>query len=162
MLTGESIPVDKKQGGQVFAGTLNANGRLVMRVTRVGEETALAHIIAAVQRAQTSRANIQRLGDRVSGVFVPIVVMVALAAALWWGLAPESARQIHGWLAQLLWHTEPPAGLAAPFIIAAAVLIVACPCAMGLATPAAIMAGGQAAGPRGVFFFVGGALGKTG
>src|SRR5438132_765997 len=134
-----------------------------MRVTAVGEETALAHIIAAVKRAQTSRANIRRLGDRVSGVFVPIVVAVALAAALWWGLAPESARQIHGWLAQLLWHTEPPAGLlAAPFIIAAAVLIVACPCAMGLATPAAIMAGTNAAALRGILIRDGVALEKAG
>src|SRR5256885_8650824 len=110
MLTGESIPVDKKQGGQVFAGTLNANGRLVMRVTAIGEETALAHIIAAVQRAQTSRANIQRLGDRVSNVFVPIVVTVALVAGLWWGFAPTSAQQLHHWLAQFLWAAHLPEG----------------------------------------------------
>ena len=91
MLTGESVPVDKKSGGELFAGTVNLNGRLVMRVTATGESTALAHIIAAVQRAQTSRADIQRLGDRVSNVFVPVVVAIAIAAALWWGLAPESA-----------------------------------------------------------------------
>ena len=71
MLTGESVPVDKAAGSELYAGTVNLNGRLVMRVTATGEETALAHIIAAVQRAQTSRANIQRLGDRVSNVFVP-------------------------------------------------------------------------------------------
>src|SRR5438445_9471170 len=163
MVNGESAPVAKTTASVLYAGTVNLNGRLIMRVTAVGEETALAHIIAAVQRAQTSRANIQRLGDRVSGVFVPIVVAVALAAALWWGLAPESARQIHGWLAQLLWHTEPPAGLlAAPFIIAAAVLIVACPCAMGLATPAAIMAGTNAAALRGILIRDGVALEKAG
>jgi len=163
MLTGESAPADKTAASVVYAGTVNLNGRLLMRVTALGEETALAHIIAAVQRAQTSRANIQRLGDRVSGVFVPLVVVVALAAALWWGLAPESARQVHGWLAQLLWHTEPPAGLlAAPFIIAAAVLIVACPCAMGLATPAAIMAGTNAAALRGILIRDGVALEKAG
>ena len=85
MLTGESMPVDKAVGGQLYAGTVNVNGRLVMRVTATGEGTALAHIIAAVQRAQSSRANIQRLADRVSNVFVPIVVIVALAAGLWWG-----------------------------------------------------------------------------
>jgi P-type Cu+ transporter len=163
MLTGESAPVDKATASVLYAGTVNLNGRLLMRVTAVGEQTALAHIIAAVQRAQTSRANIQRLGDRVSGVFVPVVVSVALAAALWWRLAPESARQVHEWLAQLLWHTEPPAGLlAAPFIIAAAVLIVACPCAMGLATPAAIMAGTNAAALRGILIRDGVALEKAG
>jgi Cu+-exporting ATPase len=73
MLTGESVPLDKKSGSELYAGTVNVNGRLVMRVTATGEGTALAHIIAAVQRAQTSRANIQRLGDRVSNVFVPVV-----------------------------------------------------------------------------------------
>src|SRR5437588_10046124 len=103
-----------------------------MRVTAIGEQTALAHIIAAVQRAQNSRANIQRLGDRVSSVFVPIVVAIALAAGLWWGLAPESATQVHNYLAHFLWHANPPTtSLAAAFIIAAAVLIIACPCAMG-------------------------------
>ena len=82
MLTGESVPVDKKTGSELYAGTVNLNGRLVMRVTATGESTALAHIIAAVQRAQTSRADIQRLGDRVSSVFVPVVVAIAIAAAL--------------------------------------------------------------------------------
>jgi Cu+-exporting ATPase len=83
MLTGESVPADKKSGSDLFAGTVNINGRLAMRVTATGEETALAHIVAAVQRAQTSRADIQRLGDRISNVFVPVIVIVALAAGLW-------------------------------------------------------------------------------
>ena len=161
MLTGESVPVDKAVGSDLFAGTVNLNGRLVMRVTATGEETALAHIISAVQRAQTSRANIQRLGDRVSGVFVPIVVAIAVAAGLWWGLAPHSALQVHDWLGQYLWHVH-PAGLAAGFIIAAAVLIIACPCAMGLATPAAIMAGSNAAARRGILIRDGVALEKAG
>ena len=162
MLTGESVPVDKKAGSELFAGTVNLNGRLVMRVTATGEATALAHIIAAVQRAQTSRADIQRLGDRVSNVFVPVVVAIALAAGLWWGLAPESAGAIHDWLARFLWHAHAPAGAAAGFIIAAAVLIVACPCAMGLATPAAIMAGANAAARRGILIRDGVALEKAG
>src|SRR5208282_3845293 len=127
MLTGESVPADKKSGSELFAGTVNLNGRLVMRVTATGESTALAHIIAAVQRAQTSRADIQRLGDRVSSVFVPVVVAIAVAAGLWWGLAPESAGRIHDALASFLWQAHPPVGAAAGFIIAAAILIVACP-----------------------------------
>src|SRR6266850_2234997 len=163
MLTGESVPVDKTAGSELYAGTSNLNGRLLMRVTATGEETALAHIIAAVQRAQTSRAGIQRLGDRVSNVFVPIVVCVALAAGLWWGLAPESAHQVHAMLSHYLWPAHPPVGnLAAGFIIAAAVLIIACPCAMGLATPAAIMAGSNAAAQRGILIRDGVAFEKAG
>jgi len=162
MLTGESAPADKKSGGDLFAGTVNLNGRLVMRVTATGETTALAHIIAAVQRAQTSRADIQRLGDRVSSVFVPVVVAVAIAAALWWGLAPASAGRVHDWLAQFLWHAHLPMGAGTALMIAAAVLIVACPCAMGLATPAAIMAGANAAARRGILIRDGVALEKAG
>jgi Cu+-exporting ATPase len=163
MLTGESIPVDKTTKSPLFAGTVNLNGRLLMRVTGTGEATALAHIIGAVQRAQTSRAHIQRLGDRVSSIFVPIVVGIALAAALWWGLMPESANRLHVWLAPYLWPAHPPAGnLAAAFIIASAVLIIACPCAMGLATPAAIMAGANAAAKRGILIRDGVALEKAG
>jgi Cu+-exporting ATPase len=162
MLTGESVPADKKAGGELFAGTVNLNGRLVMRVTATGESTALAHIIAAVQRAQTSRAGIQRLGDRVSGVFVPVVVAVAIFAGLCWGFAPEAAGRVHDWLAQYFWHAHAPAGAAAGFIIAAAVLIIACPCAMGLATPAAIMASANTAARRGILIRDGVALEKAG
>ncbi len=162
MLTGESVPADKKSGGELFAGTLNLNRRLVMRVTATGETTALAHIIAAVQRAQTSRADIQRLGDRVSSMFVPIVVAIAIAAGLWWGFAPASANHVHDWLAQFFWHVHMPMGAGTALMIAAAVLIVACPCAMGLATPAAIMAGANAAARRGILIRDGVALEKAG
>ena len=162
MLTGESVPVDKKNGSDLYAGTVNLNGRLVMRVTATGESTALAHIIAAVQRAQTSRADIQRLGDRVSSVFVPVVVAIAVVAALWWGFLPESAKHIHDLLAPFRWHVMSPTGPAAGFIIAAAILIVACPCAMGLATPVAIMAAANAAARRGILIRDGVALEKAG
>ena len=141
MLTGESVPADKKSGGELFAGTVNLNGRLVMRVTATGEATALAHIIAAVQRAQTSRADIQRLGDRISNVFVPIVVSIALAAGIFWAI-----------------HS----GAEKAFVIAAGILIVACPCAMGLATPAAIMASANTAARRGILIRDGVALEKAG
>jgi Cu+-exporting ATPase len=161
-LTGESVTVEKKSGNELFAGTTNINGRLVMRVTATGEKTALARVIAAVQRAQTSRANIQRLGDRVSGVFVPIVILIAIAAGLWWGLAPASAGKVHEFFAHFLWHAHAPMGTAAGFIIAAAVLIIACPCAMGLATPVAIMAGTNAAARRGILIRDGVALEKAG
>jgi Cu+-exporting ATPase len=163
MLTGESVPVDKSRDALLYAGTVNLSGRLVMQVTATGEETALAHIIAAVQRAQTSRANIQRLGDKISSVFVPLVVAVALLAGLWWGLAPGSARALHDWLAQFIWLPPVPDGaLGAGLLIAAGVLIIACPCAMGLATPIAIMAGSNVAAQRGILIRDGVALEKAG
>jgi P-type Cu+ transporter len=163
MLTGESVPVDKAADSRLYAGTVTIDGRLVMRVTATGDETALARIIAAVQRAQTSRANIQRLGDRVSSVFVPLVVAVALAAGLGWGLAPDSMKHVHDSLGRFLWVAHLPEGpLAASFIIAAGVLIIACPCAMGLATPVAIMAGSNAAAQRGILIRDGVALEKAG
>jgi Cu+-exporting ATPase len=163
MLTGESTPLEKGPGDKAFGGTVNLNGRLLVRVSAVGEDTALAQIIAAVQRAQTSRANIQRLGDRVSSIFVPIVVAIAAAAAVWWGLMPEQAHRVHDWLQPFFWPTHVPENpVTAAFIIAAAVLIVACPCAMGLATPAAIMAGSNAAAERGILIRDGVALEKAG
>ena len=163
MLTGESAPVDKASGSSIYTGTLNLSGRVVARVTATGEETALARVIQAVERAQNSRANIQRLGDRVSSVFVPIVVAIALGAGLWWGFAPESAARVHNSFAPFLWPAHPPIGqMAAAFIIAAAVLIVSCPCAMGLATPVAIMAGANAAARNGILIRDGVALEKAG
>jgi P-type Cu+ transporter len=163
MLTGESTPVEKEKGSPIYAGTLNLNGQAVVEVTAVGEATAMARIVAAVERAQNSRADIQRLADRVSSVFVPIVVGVALAAALWWGLAPEQARRISALLGHYLWAPNLPATpLAAAILSAVAVLIVACPCAMGLATPAAIMVGASVAAKRGILIRDGIALEKAG
>ncbi|MCZ7640592.1 MAG: cation-translocating P-type ATPase [Verrucomicrobia bacterium] len=163
MLTGESMPVDKTPGARLYAGTVNQSGRLVLRVTATGEATALRQIMVAVERAQNSRANIQRLVDRVSGVFVPLVVLVAVATALWWGLAFERAQAVHHGLGAWLWHATLPASpWAAAAIHAAAVLIVACPCAMGLATPIAIMVGANVAARRGILIRDGQALEKSG
>jgi len=142
MLTGESIPVEKTPGSLLYTGTANTNGRLVCLVQTTGEETSLAQIISVVEHAQTSRAQIQRLADRVSSVFVPFVIAVAVITLLAWGL---------GWN---LWEKG--------FISAVSVLIVACPCAMGLATPAAIMAGTNAGAKRGILIRDGVALEKTG
>jgi Cu+-exporting ATPase len=163
MLTGESTPVEKTTGNRLYAGTVNINGHLIARVTATGDETALAQVIAAVERAQNSRAEIQRLGDRVSSVFVPIVLLIAFAAGVWWGIAPQKALQVSQWWSQYLWTPHPPMGpLASAFIIGASVLVVACPCAMGLATPAAIMAGSNAAARRGILIRDGIALEKAG
>ena len=124
MLTGESLPVEKKTGDAVFGATLNKTGAFRFRVTKVGAATMLAQIVKLVSDAQGSRAPIQRLADRVSAVFVPVVVLIALATfVVWFDLAPAGQR-----LPLALTH----------FV---AVLIIACPCALGLATPTAIMVG---------------------
>ena len=124
MLTGESLPVAKKPGDAVFGATLNKTGAFRFRVTQVGAGTVLAQIVQLVQEAQGSRAPIQRLADKISGVFVPTVILLALATfVLWFDLAPAATRL--------------PLALTG-FV---AVLIIACPCALGLATPTAIMVG---------------------
>jgi Cu+-exporting ATPase len=123
MLTGESIPVAKGPKDPVTGGTVNGNGGLLMRATRVGRDTLLAQIVKQVSEAQRSRAPIQRLADKVSGWFVPAVVAVALLTAAVWGI----------------WGPEPR--MAHALVNAVAVLIIACPCALGLATPVSIMVG---------------------
>lgn len=140
MLSGEPIPVDKQPGGQVRAGTVNQQGLLVVRASSVGADTMLAQIIRLVEQAQVGKLPIQGLADRVVRVFTPAVLVAALSSfALWMLLAPAPALN-HALLA------------------AVAVLVVACPCAMGLATPAAIMVGTGRAAELGVLFRKGEAL----
>jgi Cu+-exporting ATPase len=123
MVTGESMPVTKEAGAKVIGGTLNTTGSLVMRAEKVGRDTMLARIVQMVAEAQRSRAPIQRLADQVSGYFVPAVIAVALAAfAAWAAFGPEPR-------------------LAFGLVAAVTVLIIACPCALGLATPMSIMVG---------------------
>jgi Cu+-exporting ATPase len=129
-LTGESQAVAKAPGSALSTGTVVLDGRLVMRVTAIGEETVLARVAALVSAAQASRAPIQKLVDRISAVFVPVVIGIALLSFVGW------------WLAG--------AGLEAAIMHAVAVLVIACPCALGLATPAAIMAGTGAAARAGI------------
>ena len=163
MLTGEAIPVEKGQHARLFTGTTNLSGSLLARVTATGESTVLAQIIAAVERAQSSRAEIQRLADRISSVFVPVVVVIALATAVFWGTQWDTALAVHNRWAPWLWTTPIPSTAgAAAFVMMAAVLIVACPCAMGLATPAALMAGVNAAARRGILIRDAQALEKSG
>jgi cation-transporting ATPase V/Cu+-exporting ATPase len=132
MLTGESLPVDKGPGDGVFGATLNQQGRVVVEATRVGEETALARIAKLVEDAQSSKAPVQKLVDRVAGVFVPVVLAVGAATFAGWLLAD--------------------AEVATALRNAVAVLIIACPCALGLATPAAILVGTGRGAELGVLF----------
>ncbi len=121
MLTGESVPVEVGPGSEVAGATVNAGGRLVVRAAKVGSDTALAQIARLVEDAQTGKAPVQRLADRISGVFVPIVIGLAAATLGFWLGTGESATFA--------------------FTAAVAVLIIACPCALGLATPTALMVG---------------------
>ncbi|MFE0100269.1 heavy metal translocating P-type ATPase [Streptomyces sp. NPDC059009] len=121
MLTGESVPVDVAVGDAVTGATVNASGRLVVEATRVGADTQLARMARLVEDAQTGKAEVQRLADRIAAVFVPVIFLIALGTLVGWLLATDDAT--------------------AAFTAAVAVLIIACPCALGLATPTALMVG---------------------
>ena len=121
LLTGESVPVEVSRGSEIAGATVNAGGRLIVRATKVGADTALAQIARLVEDAQTGKAPVQRLADRISGIFVPVVIVLSLATLGFWLGTGESATFA--------------------FTAAVAVLIIACPCALGLATPTALMVG---------------------
>lgn len=139
MITGESLPVEKKKGDAVIGGTLNGNGSLRYRATKVGEDSTLAQIVRLVEEAQSGKAPLQRLADRVAGVFVPAVVVIAIATFF---------------LQHFVFH----GGFAFSMMSAVAVLLIACPCAMGLATPTAIMVGTGKGAESGVLIQGGEAL----
>jgi len=140
MLTGESMPVKKIPGDAVFGATLNIDGSITMRAEKVGSDTVLAQIAKMVMEAQTEKAPIERLADRISAVFVPVVLGLALATFLGWYIATQS--------------------VAASIIAAVAVLVVACPCALGLATPTAVMVGTGEGAKRGILIKNGSSLEK--
>jgi Cu+-exporting ATPase len=134
MLTGEPIPAEKTPGAKVVGATVNGTGSLVMRAEKVGADTMLARIVAMVAEAQRSRAPIQRLADRVSGWFVPTVILIAVVTFVVWGLAGPEPRMAHA------------------IVNAVAVLIIACPCALGLATPMSIMVATGKGATMGILF----------
>ncbi|HTS01304.1 MAG TPA: HAD-IC family P-type ATPase, partial [Thermoanaerobaculia bacterium] len=134
MLTGEPVPVEKGAGSKVTGGTRNGTGSFLMRAERVGADTVLARIVTLVGEAQRSRAPVQRLADRVAGIFVPTVVAAAAATALAWGFFGPEPRLPHA------------------LVNAVAVLIIACPCALGLATPMSVMVGIGRGAKSGVLF----------
>jgi Cu+-exporting ATPase len=131
LLTGESSPVEKEPGSQVIGGSINSDGRLVVRCTAVGQDTVLGQITKLVEEARAGRAPIQRLADRVAEYFVPLILIVALAAAVGW-------RLVGG------------VSVATSVLVFVSVVIIACPCALGIATPAALMVGTGNAAKRGI------------
>ncbi|MDE6318845.1 MAG: HAD-IC family P-type ATPase, partial [Lachnospiraceae bacterium] len=141
-LTGESLPVDKSAGDRVSAATLNQNGALTCRATRVGSDTTLQQIIAMVEDAVATKAPIAQIADRVSGVFVPVVIAIALITGMIWLLAG--------------------AGVGKALSYAISVLVISCPCSLGLATPVAIMVGNGVGAGQGILFKNAAALEQTG
>ncbi len=144
MLTGESLPVEKGVGSEVFAGTINSSGSFEFRAQRVGAETALAQIIRMVEEAQGSKAPVQRFADKVASVFVPVVLVIAGCTFLVWYLA------------------APELGFSRALLNFVSVLIIACPCAMGLATPTAVMVGTGLGAESGILIKGGESLEKAG
>ena len=144
MLTGESIPVEKSEGAEVIAGTINGNGSFLFKATRIGRDTLLAHIISSVRQAQASKPEIARLVDKVASVFVPVVVGIAAFTFLVW----------------LIFGPSPSLGYA--FVTAMTVLVIACPCALGLATPISIMVSVGRAAQKGILIRNGDALQSAG
>ncbi len=138
MLTGESLPVEKGPGDSVSGATLNRTGSVRLRATRVGRDTVLAGIVRAVRDAQGSRAPVQALADRVAGVFVPVVVVIALATAIVWFLLERDGGAAHA--------------MSVAVVRAVTVLVIACPCAMGLAAPTGVMVAVGRGARRGVIF----------
>ncbi|WP_078595819.1 heavy metal translocating P-type ATPase [Evansella clarkii] len=134
MLTGESIPADKAEGDEVIGATINKNGVLKIKATKVGKDTALSQIVKIVEEAQGSKADIQRLADKVSGIFVPVVVLIAIAVFFIW------------------YFVVAPGNFGAAIIPVISILVIACPCALGLATPTSIMAGSGRSAEIGVLF----------
>src|SRR5699024_7275293 len=134
MLTGESIPIDKVPGDSVIGATINKNGALRINATKVGKDTALAQIVRVVEEAQGSKADIQRLADKISGVFVPIVVVIAIATFFIW------------------YFIVTPGDFRSSLIPTISILVIACPCALGLATPTSIMAGDRKSVEMGMLF----------
>ena len=151
MLTGESLPVEKKIGDQVIGSTLNKMGMIHFEATRVGKETALAQIVKLVEEAQGSKAPIQKLADQVSAVFVPIVILVAAVTFTVWYFFPPGIAAAQG---QDL--------LTRALINMVSVLVIACPCAMGLATPTAVMVGTGKSAEMGILFRSADALERAG
>ncbi|MFD1698194.1 heavy metal translocating P-type ATPase [Halopseudomonas phragmitis] len=157
--TGESVPVYKEVGSPVIGATINKEGRLRVRATRVGRDTFLAQVIRLVDQAQGSRVPIQEFADRMTGRFVPLVVLISLLSLAAWLLFPETLRPILYWGAQFLPWVNPQAdGPVLAILAAVAVLVIACPCALGLATPTALMVGSGIGAERGILIRSGEAI----
>ncbi len=159
MATGESMPVNKQSGDEVIGATVNQDGLLKIRATRVGKDTFLAQMVRLVEQAQGTKVPIQAFADRVTAVFVPIVVGVALLTFLAWFLFPDALRPVVVWASGFLPWVDPNLGrFTLALINTVSVLVIACPCALGLATPTALMVGSGIGAENGILIRSGEAI----
>lgn len=157
--TGESVPVQKQLGDQVIGATINKEGRLRVKANRLGDETFLSQVVRMVEEAQGTSVPIQEFADRMTGRFVPAVLLIALVAFVAWFLMPDTLRPILDWGAGFLPWVDPDAsGIILALLAAIAVLVIACPCALGLATPTALMVGSGLGAERGILIRSGEAI----
>jgi len=159
MATGESMPVNKRPGDEVIGATVNQDGLLKVRATRVGKDTFLAQVVRLVEQAQGTKVPIQAFADRVTSVFVPIVVVIAALTFLAWFLFPETLRPITVWVSRFLPWVDPNLNaFTLALINTVSVLVIACPCALGLATPTALMVGSGIGAENGILIRSGEAI----
>jgi len=159
LATGESMPIEKKPGDPVIGATINRQGVLRIEATGVGENTFLAGVVRMVEEAQSSKVPIQEFADRVTAVFVPVVLAIAVGTLFAWLIFPDALGRVVSWAAEFLPWVNPELGTLSLAVFAAvAVLVIACPCALGLATPTALMVGTGLGAQRGVLIRDGAAI----
>jgi Cu+-exporting ATPase len=159
MATGESMPVQRGPGDEVIGATINQDGRLVVRATRVGKDTFLAQVVRLVEEAQGTKVPIQAFADRITAVFVPVVMGIALLTFVAWLFFPETLRPMAVWASGFLPWVNPNLGVFTQALITTvSVLVIACPCALGLATPTALMVGSGIGAENGILIRSGAAI----
>ncbi|HOC07079.1 MAG TPA: heavy metal translocating P-type ATPase [Bacillota bacterium] len=159
MATGESLPVTRRQGDEVIGSTVNQQGMLQVRATKIGKDTFLSQVVKLVEEAQGTKVPIQEFADKVTGFFVPAVLVIAALTFIAWLLFPEAMRAVGAPLAQWLpWYNPELTGMTLALYATIAVLVIACPCALGLATPTALMVGSGMGAENGILIRNGAAI----
>ncbi|MFW6238254.1 MAG: heavy metal translocating P-type ATPase, partial [Halanaerobiales bacterium] len=159
MATGESMPVERAEGDEVIGATVNQNGMIKVRATKVGKDTFLSQVIKMVEEAQGTKVPIQEFADRITSIFVPTVLVIAALTFLLWLILPDTFRSIGFWAQSFLPWVDPTLGtITLAFFATIAVLVIACPCALGLATPTALMVGSGIGAENGVLIRQGEAI----
>jgi Cu+-exporting ATPase len=158
MVTGESLPIDKKKNDRVIGATVNQDGILYIKATKVGKDTFLANVIKLVEEAQGSKVPIQEFADKITAYFVPVVIVISILTFVAWLIFPNFMQSIAGFFDFLPWINFSVGNIALALFAAIAVLVIACPCALGLATPTALMVGSGMGAKRGILIRKGEAI----
>jgi Cu+-exporting ATPase len=159
MATGESMPVKRKEGDEVIGATVNQNGLIKVKATKVGKDTFLSQVVKMVEEAQGTKVPIQEFADKITGIFVPTVLVIAVSTFVLWLIFPDALREVGFWAQSFLPWVDPTLGTFTLAIFATiAVLVIACPCALGLATPTALMVGSGIGAENGVLIRKGEAI----